>query len=724
MTRPLAVTGGVLFVTLWVLGLLPHAAILPLTAGAFALCVTVVCVRALRRKGLLPHVCAVILAGCVLFQLHYSFVFAPIAALDGKTVQITASLAELPQQTDSGFQTTLRTDSVDGMPMRCRIALYTERAPALTCRQTVTFRARLYANDRPGSSGVWLRTFKMEEPETTDGTGGFFGRMLAVREYAIETLLRALPGTNGAVLAAMITGNERYIPDDVYARMRDCGIVHIFSVSGLHLSVFAMLVFRFLERRRAPLLVTVLPSALLTFLLMAVTGFSYSCVRAGIMLFLMLLCRCFLRRSDAINALGASLLVMGIVDPFCAGNVGLQLSVLGTLGVLLASPVVEKRIAALRLRVRFLRRPVHLFLSAMLVSGCIYIVSLPVLVTAFRRVSLVSPLANACLLFAAEWAMIGAAAAVLLTAVPVVGFLARPLLFGAGLLAKYCVFVSDFFGRLPFAAVHADSDALRFWIAGTLIVAACSVLLRGSLQRKAALCTAISFCIFASCLGFHAWNLHDLAQITVLDAGNQSAFLLQSRGKTALIGCGGRRTPARVRNCTDTIDLFIVPRAKDTECGAAYALTRAVPCAEIWTPQRVPALERLFFDADPIIVTAETRTVGDMELTFDSEAEAVFLRIYDRTALLIFAPGCDLEKLPRAWLDADFLVSRSDVPPALAAENYAAVLLARDARQGDLPVREVVGRGGLAVATAGEGDVCLQVRKDGAIGLQRRDSDA
>ena len=718
MPRPLAVTGGVLFCTLWILGLLPRSALLPMIGCAAVLCAVVLLVRALRRKALLLHVCAVILAGCVLFYVHDHFVFLPVAGLDGKTVRVTASLADLPQQNGDGFRTTLRTDSVDDAPMRCRIALFTDEAPALTCRQTVTFRARLYASGEPGSSGVWLRAFEMDEPEYADRTD-FFGSMLSVRQYVIETLLQRMPGTNGAVLAAMLTGNERVIPADMYTRMRDCGIVHIFAVSGLHLSVFSMLLYRFLERRRAPRLLVVLPSAALTFLLMAVTGFSYSCVRAGIMLFMMLFGRCFLWRSDAYNALGASLLVMGIIDPFCAGNVGLQLSVLGTLGVVLASPIVERRVEALRVRPRFIRKPVVLIVSALLVSTCIHILTLPVVVTAFGRVSLVSPLANACLLFAAQWAMIAAAAALLLTAIPAFAVLSKPLLFGAGLLAKYCVTISDVFGRLPFAAVRADYAGLRFWIAGTLIVASAAILLRGSAIRKAAICSAVSLSILASGLAFHAWNLRDLARITVLDTGNASAVLLQSRGRTALIGCGNKRTPSLVRQYADRIDLFVVPRDRETECGAAAALAGAVPCAEIWTPQRTRTLEPLFFHTDPIVTTRGTRIVGDAELTFDSEAQAVFLRIYGRTALLVFAPGCDLRKIPRAWLDADVLVSRSDIPPALEAENYAAVLLARDARQGALPQN-----GALTAVTAGNGDIYLDVRKDGAIGFGRGDSDA
>ena len=373
------------------------------------------------------------------------------------------------------------------------------------------------------------------------------------------------------------------------------------------------------------------------------------------------------------------------------------------------------------MRPRFLRKPVQLLLSVLLVSACIYILTLPVIVTAFRRVSLVSPFANACLLFAAQWAMIVAAVAVLLTAVPFLGVLSRPFLFGAGLLAKYCVFIADLFGRLPFAAVRADYAGVHIWIAGTLIVVSAAILLRGSLVRRAVICAAVSIGILASMLSFHAWNLRDTVRITVLDAGNASAVLLESRGRTALIGCGGKRTVRRVRQYADALDLLIVPRAAETECGAAHKLVRTVPCAEVRAPQRVPVLEPLFFNADPIVTDCATMTVGDAELTFDSRAEAVFLRLYGRTALLVFSPGCDLAHLPRAWLDADILISRGDVPPALTAENYAAVVVSCDARQGALPLPE---RGGLTAVTGGKGDLYLQVRRDGAIGLERRRTDA
>ena len=559
----------------------------------------------------------------------------------------------------------------------------------------------------------------MNDAVCSDDSADLFGRMLSVRQYAIETLLQSLPGTNGAVLAAMLTGNEEYIPTDVYARMCDCGIAHIFSVSGLHLSVLSLLLFRFLRRRRLPRALTVLPSVLTAFALMAVTGFSYSCVRAGIMLFVMLLGSCFLWRSDAVNSLGLSIAVMCMIDPFCAGSVGLQLSVLGTLGVVLASPVVESRVEKIPVRPKFLQKTVHLFLSALLVSACICILTLPVVVMQFRRVSLVSPVANACLLFAAEWAMIGAAAAVLLTAAPVLGILARPTLFGAGLLAKYCVLVSDFFGGLPVAALRADSASLRFWVAGTLIVVSAVLMLKNSARRKAMFSAAVSLGMLAILVGFHAWNLRDLARITVLDTGNHTAVLVESRGQTALIGCGGSRTPTRVQAYTNKIDLFVVPGTKEMQYARTMPLVKTVRCTEIWTTERSPALEPLFFFADPVVTAHKTRAVGDIELTFDHNAEAVFLRIYDRTVLLVFSPGCDLEKIPRDWLNADILISRSDVPPALNAEKYAAVLLARDARQGDFPTRKIAQYGIPAASTAGNGDICLLLRRDGAIGLER-----
>lgn len=50
-------------------------------------------------------------------------------------------------------------------------------------------------------------------------------------------LTRAVPGASGAIAAAFVTGNQGMIPPAVNHQMRDAGLAHLLSISGLHIAI-------------------------------------------------------------------------------------------------------------------------------------------------------------------------------------------------------------------------------------------------------------------------------------------------------------------------------------------------------------------------------------------------------------------------------------------------------------------------------------------------------
>jgi competence protein ComEC len=57
----------------------------------------------------------------------------------------------------------------------------------------------------------------------------------ALRADITERILKALPGAEGGVVAALLTGEQTAVDKDVAQAMRDSGLAHILSVSGLHI---------------------------------------------------------------------------------------------------------------------------------------------------------------------------------------------------------------------------------------------------------------------------------------------------------------------------------------------------------------------------------------------------------------------------------------------------------------------------------------------------------
>jgi competence protein ComEC len=63
------------------------------------------------------------------------------------------------------------------------------------------------------------------------------------RQDVAERVLAAIPGPGGAIAVALLTGEQGAVPIEVMEWMRDSGLAHLLSVSGLHIGLVATIVF-------------------------------------------------------------------------------------------------------------------------------------------------------------------------------------------------------------------------------------------------------------------------------------------------------------------------------------------------------------------------------------------------------------------------------------------------------------------------------------------------
>jgi competence protein ComEC len=72
---------------------------------------------------------------------------------------------------------------------------------------------------------------------------GWTLRLNAARQAVVERTMAAIPGPAGTIAAALLTGEQGAIPPEAMAAMRDSGLAHLLSISGLHISLVAGIVF-------------------------------------------------------------------------------------------------------------------------------------------------------------------------------------------------------------------------------------------------------------------------------------------------------------------------------------------------------------------------------------------------------------------------------------------------------------------------------------------------
>lgn len=107
-------------------------------------------------------------------------------------------------------------------------------APGAFDFQRIAFFARL------GGVGFALGPAEVLRSEAASSAALALARL---RQAVVARTLAALPGTEGAVAAALLTGQRAAIPEHELARIRDSGLAHLLSVSGLHVGIVAGLGF-------------------------------------------------------------------------------------------------------------------------------------------------------------------------------------------------------------------------------------------------------------------------------------------------------------------------------------------------------------------------------------------------------------------------------------------------------------------------------------------------
>ena len=194
-------------------------------------------------------------------------------------------------------------------------------------------------------------------------------------------------GRDAALARALLIADTRTLDAGIRSRYADAGIVHLLSVSGLHVAIIAGAVELLLTAARASRPVSAWLALIVTAAYVVVIGAPAPAGRSAVMLGATAASRLGQRPTSpwAALALGAW---VPLVDPRIIVDLGYQLSVAG-LAALIAAGTLARRVLAGR--VTGWRRVVA---RDLIVSTLASVVSLPLIAWTFGRMSLVAPLAN------------------------------------------------------------------------------------------------------------------------------------------------------------------------------------------------------------------------------------------------------------------------------------------------------------------------------------------
>lgn len=142
-----------------------------------------------------------------------------------------------------------------------------------------------------------------------------------------------------SVLKGILLGKTDNIDDKTYEQFRVSNISHILAVSGMHISYIilgtSLLLKKNLGKRNTKYVII-----FILIFYMFLTGFSSSIVRATIMGIIVIVSGLVHRKNDIWTSIALSLICILIYNPFLIIDIGLQLSYIGTIGIILLNKTV------------------------------------------------------------------------------------------------------------------------------------------------------------------------------------------------------------------------------------------------------------------------------------------------------------------------------------------------------------------------------------------------
>ena len=718
MARPFTVIGFTMFFTLALVFELGQKAAVVILSAAAAAFIFSLFFKSVRRDFVIPTAC---ITAVVAVLLSFAAALVPNEASENfndSVHTVKASVISLEEQSGERYYTELKTSEIDGEKYKLNIRLSSKSRLGFKPYDTVEGDLQLYdigktrdARNYYLSENIFMGGYAKDDMNISQPERRPIGYYpLAMRAYIKNTLSHLIPGERGALATALLIGDKSDLPKSVSDSFSSAGISHLIAVSGLHLSIWCLFILKIFDvfrlRRRAGAII----SAAFVIVFMAASGFTYSVMRAGFMMLVMLLGTLLSRQADSLNSLGIALVILCFVNPYCVMSLGLRLSFLSTLGIIVGYGNIDFTLNPYIARVRnkYARRVCEFIFGSVrsTVLACAF--TLPVMILDLGKVSLIAIPANLVSNLPASACMILSGLTALTAKFSFLRVITTGLADLSGVCASFLINSSKSLAAVPHSSLNASTFLFPLWLVLIFIVLAAAALI----YKFAGVCVGSSALSRAAIV------------ITVAGVGNGSAIVVSSGGKTALLGCGGDSYYAlsNIESAMDSVgadnlDFLLIPRVSEGESSLALDVIDAFSPEYILAGETDADLNEILKTENYNLAPAADINIGGAELKYKTtnKTSTAVLGMGGADAVIVFRPSYAPET------KGNILILRENLPHGVSPENYNLTVLSADADRAPAVMGKLLSLGADAYATGGQGNIRITVFPSGRILTERMD---
>jgi competence protein ComEC len=223
--------------------------------------------------------------------------------------------------------------------------------------------------------------------EAVDGGEARSSSFLEAARARASRSIDDLFGKDAPMARALLIADQHRIPPEMRDRYARAGMVHMLSISGLHVAIVAGAVILLLQAARIPRTAASLLGVGLTAFYVAVIGAPAPAVRSAVMLGMVAASRASQRPTSTWAGLAVGAFAP-LVVPHTVLDLGYQLSVAGMAGIVASGTLARRLLVA---RVDGWRLKISKELMTSIVAT---LVTAPLIAWYFGRISIIAPLAN------------------------------------------------------------------------------------------------------------------------------------------------------------------------------------------------------------------------------------------------------------------------------------------------------------------------------------------
>ncbi len=410
----------------------------------------------------------------------------------------------------------------------------------------------------------------------------------------LNNTYRLFHDPEASLLAGILFGVDTGLTRELQDAFKNTGTAHIIAISGFNIAIIAGIFFSIFKNifgERYGAAIAIIGIFFYAFLV----GADSAVMRAAFMGSISLLARQLGRRNMGLNALLAVAFFMALINPLVLWDVGFQLSFFATLGIILYAEPFSNFTSNLISKISKSDTSVftRVFNDFVILTFAAQLTTIPIMAYHFKRISLISFVANPFILPVQPAVMVISGLAVFTSLIiyplgQLIAWIAWPF-------ATYTIRMVELFDSVPHASIYLGDSSL--WIVASFYIALLSVTFgwasikewfntrRDSL--RAATLTAILMLLFACAMMM--WRASATAgdgqfHITFLDVGSADAVLIQTPdGRNVLINGGasttelsdelGRRLPFFSRK----LDWLIIASTQENQLAALPRVVERYP---------------------------------------------------------------------------------------------------------------------------------------------------